>query len=222
MRKYIVLTAMLGMLAPITLIAGCGFLSRGDTVPVEKYEIAPKVTISNPPAAPCKLVVRVVNIEANTPWATEDMLYTESAHSIASFAYHRWAAPPASMLTEALVNALGASGLYRGVLGPVNPGNGDLTLAVTLQSGPLQSFTGRADEKGGNAGSSTESLVLSASFTHTQSGELIANKTFDGSMAAAADPYGGVAAANALAGKLFGEMLDWLAQTNGTLACSGT
>ncbi len=221
MRKYIVLAATLCVLAPVTLIAGCGLLSRADETPVEQYEIAPDVTMSQPPAAPCKLVVRVRNIEANTPWASDNMLYTKSEHAIASFAYHRWAAAPATLLTDTLVKTLAANGLYRGVLGPVSPGNADLTLAVTLQNGPLQSFSAPAAEKGGNSGSSTESLTLAASLTHTQSGALIAGKTFEGSESAAAGPYGGVVATNALAGRLLGEMLDWLVQTNSTLACSG-
>ncbi|MGH8224733.1 MAG: ABC-type transport auxiliary lipoprotein family protein [Gammaproteobacteria bacterium] len=220
MRKY-TLAATLCILAPVTLIAGCGLLSQGDTTPVEQYEIAPAVSMSNPPAMPCKLVVRVRNVEASTPWATDNMLYTKSEHAIASFAYHRWAATPATMLTDTLVKALAANGLYRGVLGPVSPGNADLTLAVTLRSGPVQTFSGQTDAKGGNAGESTESLTLAANLTRTQSGELVASKTFDGSEAATADPYGGVTAANALAGKLLGEMLDWLAQTNATLACGG-
>lgn len=221
MRKHVTIAAMLCTPILVASLAGCGILSRSDTTPVEHYEISPDVSMSNPPAAPCKLVVRVRNVVASTPWATDEMLYTKSEHSIASFAYHNWAATPATLLTDVLVKSLGESGLYRGVLGPVSPGNADLTLAVILQQGPLQTFPAQPNEKGGNAGSSTESLALSASLTHTQSGELVGSKTFGGSQTAAPNPYGGVVATNALAGKLLGQMLDWLAQQNATLACGG-
>ncbi|MGH8160891.1 MAG: ABC-type transport auxiliary lipoprotein family protein [Gammaproteobacteria bacterium] len=221
MRRYIMLTATVPLFASLALLAGCGLLSQPKIPPMNRYRIAP--TVVNPPAVAtaCPLVLQVRSVGASTPWATNDMLYTETTHSVASYAYHQWAADPATMLTGDLVEALGGSGLYRGVIGALSLGNADLILSVTLTKGPLQVFSARSAQagKGDSATDRTsrETLALDANLTDSETGNLIASKSFSAEQSAAPNPQGGVVAANALAGKLIGQILDWLAQTNPTI-----
>lgn len=219
MRKYVMAT--ISMIVSAALLGGCGLLSRPKTPPVNQYQIAPHVA-GGKASATCALVLQVRGVAASTPWATNNMLYTQTAHSLASYAYHQWAAEPATMLTDAIVGALDTRGLYRGVLGPASPGDSDLTLAVTLTRGPVQVFQGqtgtnRAGTKNGGSATSQEALALAVNLTEAESGKLIASKGFAAEQSAAPNAYGGVTATNALAGKLIGRMLDWLAQTNSTI-----
>ncbi|MGH8274142.1 MAG: ABC-type transport auxiliary lipoprotein family protein [Gammaproteobacteria bacterium] len=211
MRKYVIMT--ISMLASAALLGGCGLLSRPKTPPVNQYQIAPKVA-GGKASATCALVIQVRGVAASTPWATDNMLYTQTTHSLASYAYHQWAAEPSTMLTDAIVGALAARGLYRGVLGPASPGDSDLTLAVTLTRGPLQIFHGQTGTKDSGSAASQETLALAANLTEAESGKLIASKEFTAEQSAAPNAYGGVLATNAIAGKLINQMLDWLGQAN--------
>jgi ABC-type uncharacterized transport system auxiliary subunit len=221
MRRLIVVSTILSVCVAVSSLAGCGLIPKPDNTAVNQYDITPKVAARNTTTVTCAKVLEVRGVSASAPWMGTDMLYTQNKHEIKSYAYNQWAATPATMLGHALVSALKDSDLYRGVLGPSTPGSADLILAVTLNRGPLQVFPPQSGENGNTADSSREALSLSATLASMTTGQLIASKTFSDSQAANADPYGGVVAANALAGRLFGEMLDWLGKSNsGIKACS--
>lgn len=221
MRRLLAISAILFVCVAVLSLAGCGLIPKPDNTPVNKYNITPKAVAGKTSNTTCAQVLEMRGVSANAPWIGTDMLYTRNKHEIKSYAYNQWAATPATMLGHALVSALKASGLYHGVLGPSTPGNADLLLSITLDRGPLQVFPPQSGQKGDTADSSRETMSLSATLTSMTSGKLLAGKTFSDSQTANPNPYGGVVAANALAGRLFGQMLDWLAESNsGIEACS--
>lgn len=213
-------TALLVSIA-VSALAGCGLIPQPDSTPVNQYNIAPTAATANVNAATCGLVVEMREVAASAPWTSNNMLYMQGKHDIDSYAYNRWAATPATMLGHSLVGALEQSDLYRGALAPTNPGRPDLILSVNLRRGPLQVFPPQSSGDKSEPASSREELALSATLTEADSGKLVAGKRFSGTESAAPNPYGGVKAANALAGRLIEQLLGWLAETNaGIQACS--
>lgn len=205
---------------PLLLTLGaCSILPKPAANAGVRYVLAPVVVPPDRSGVRHPVVLRVRSIEAAPPYAGDALVYIKTPLAVAEFAYHRWAAPPASMLTQDLVGALSASGLYRGVLGPTDPGNADLTLAVRLTRGPVQIFPGFPDATGQAPPSSTEVLTISAVLANAINGRLIATHRFSGERRAKSSPYGGVIMANRLAGELIGQLTGWLAGINPTLDC---
>lgn len=208
------------------LLGACSILPSPKAQPITQYELAPPaasgatgaITAAQPA---CPLVLRVRDVEVNPPYATDGLLYTESPHALSSYAWHRWAATPGTMLTADVTAAVAASGLYRAVLGPTDPGDADLTLAVRLDRGPLQVFA-QATRGGaaGTPGASTEEIAITATLANSSTGAVVGTRAFSGSRSADPTPYGGVAAASQLTGSLLGDMLSWL-RGLGASACAG-
>lgn len=198
-------------------LTGCGLLPERDNTPVDVYTIAPKVAVQ-PASESCAQVLSLHNVAVSAPWTTSDMLYTQTEHQISSFAYNRWTAAPATLIGNALLESLQRSGLYRGVLNPTSPGSPDIILSISLDKGPIQIFPPQSAGKNSQATSSREVIALSASLISANSGELLASKAFSQTRQAAPNPYGGVQATNEIVGKLIGQIIDWLAQSNATIA----
>lgn len=194
------------------LLSACSVLPTAKSSPMATYTLSPIVSQVTAATAKCSAVLRVRSVQATSPWSSDGLVYSESDYRIATFAYHKWAAPPAEMLTGALVRAVATSGHYRGVLGPTDPGDASLTLAVRLVSGPLQTFSGSSAGEEAAARSSRESLALAATLAATSSGTLVASKEFADEIPAKPNPYGGVEAANKLAGQLITEIVTWLGE----------
>lgn len=201
------------------LLGACSVLPSPKSRPITLYELAPS-TASKMAAAPaaepaCPRVLRVRDVEVSPPYATDDLLYTQSPHALAAFAWHRWAATPAAMLTADITAAVAGSGQYRAVLGPTDPGTADLVLAVRLDRGPVQVFGSAPDRT-----KSTERMAMSATLANGSTGAVVGTRVFAGSHSADPTPYGGVQAASRLTGTLLREMLTWMRGTQAS-ACGG-
>ena len=214
MRRLILCSAIL-------LVSGCGLLSQPKPQPLTQYQLTPVPASGMATAAAsrmtpaCMQVVRVRGVEASPPFAGDSLLYTETPQVLGSFAWHRWATPPATMLTDDILDQVAASGLYRAVLGPTDPGQAGLVLAVRINRGPLQVFAGG---KGGSRRSS-EQLSYTATLANAGDGTVIGTRVFAASRDADPTPYGGVKAANAIVRQLDGQLLDWLRQLSTDQAC---
>lgn len=206
------------------LLGACSILPSPKTRPVTQYELAPPPASAQAGAVgepACPLVLRVRDVEVSPPYATDGLLYTQAPHELASYAWHRWAAAPATMLTVDITAAVAGSGLYRAVLGPTDPGDADFTLAVRLDKGPLQVFPPAADGgKAENPATSSEQLAITATLANSSTGAVVGTRAFSGSRSADPTPYGGVKAASELTGGLLGDMLTWLRGLD-TAACGG-
>lgn len=216
MRRLILCSAIL-------LVSGCGLLSQPKPQPMTQYQLTPVPASAAPVAnaatgmapAPCTKVLRVRSVQANPPYASDSLLYSETPQVLDSFAWHRWATPPANMLTSDILGVVSGSRLFRAVLGPEDPGEADLVLAVRVDRGPLQVFSGSA----GGSRRSTEQLTYTATLTNTGNGQVIGTRVFSASLAADPTPYGGVKAANAIVARLNGQLLSWLREMSTGTAC---
>jgi ABC-type uncharacterized transport system auxiliary subunit len=198
----------------VLLCSGCGILSKPETRQMTRYQLAtvavtPGTSAAMPATAPvaCDRVLRVQDVEAAPPYASDSLLYSETPQVISSFAWHRWATQPATMLTSDLLAAVSGANLYRSVLGPTDPGQADLLLAVRVNEGPIQVFSR------GNGGDkkSVERLSLTATLTNANNGAVLGTRVFSASRKAAPNPYGGVEAANAMVRQMNSDVLAWLA-----------
>lgn len=205
----------------VLLISGCGLLSQPKPEPSTQYQLTPvsasSMAASASQAAPaCMKVLRIRGVEANPPYASDNLLYTETSQVLSRFAWHRWATPPATMLTGDILARVTASGVYRAVLGPTDPGEAGWVLAVRINRGPLQVFTGG---QGGSKRQSTELLDYTATLADASDGSVIGTRVFSGSRAADPTPYGGAQAASAIVAQLDGELVDWLRGVSTEAAC---
>lgn len=216
MRRLILCSAIL-------LVSGCGLLSQPKPQPMTQYQLTPVPASATAAAhaatamapAPCTQVLRVRSVQANPPYASDSLLYSETPQVLDSFAWHRWATPPANMLTSDILGVVSGSGLFRAVLGPQDPGEAGLVLAVRMDRGPLQVFTA---SQGGSRRSS-EQLSYTATLTNTGTGKVLGTRVFSASLAADPTPYGGVKAANAIVARLNDQLLSWLRQMSTGAAC---
>ena len=199
----------------VLFFSGCSILSKPEARQTTRYQLgsaatAPQAASAAVPATvsvACDRVLRVQHVEAPPPYAGDDLLYSETPQVISSFAWHRWATPPATMLTSDLLAAISGAKLYRSVLGPTDPGQADLLLAVRINEGPIQVFS-----KGKNGDSqSVERLGYTATLTNANTGAVLGTRVFSASREAKPNPYGGVRAANALVRSMDSDMLAWLA-----------
>lgn len=214
MRKLLI------FMAP-AFLGACSILPSPKSHPISQYELAPpsaSTLTAGATHAVCPLVVRVRSVASSPPYATTDMLYMQSPHEISSYAWHRWVATPATMLTRDIAAAVTSSGGYRAVLGPTDPGDADLTLAVRLDEGPLQVFSA-TEKTDAPSRASTERLSFTAILTETAGGTVLSSRRFSASVAADPTPYGGVVAAGKLTDQLVGELVHWLNKLRAGAAC---
>lgn len=100
------------VIAGLLVGGGCG----QPPVVLQRYllEYAP------PPAgrqAPLAEGVRVELFEAPQYLSSPSMVYRPRPYEIKAYAYNRWQAPPAALVTDMLLRDLRASGLFQGVFG---------------------------------------------------------------------------------------------------------
>jgi ABC-type uncharacterized transport system auxiliary subunit len=94
-------------------LAGCVTLSR-PAPPTFEYRLDYPAPGGGADALP--VAVRVARFHAAEPYSRTEIVYREGEHRVSSYAYHRWATEPASMIATLVARDLGASGEYRAVL----------------------------------------------------------------------------------------------------------
>jgi ABC-type uncharacterized transport system auxiliary subunit len=130
-------------------------------------------------------------------FATARMVYQREAHRLEPFAYSRWAEPPAPMVQAALVDGLERSGLFAAVLAAPAAVPPDLRLESD-ELRVVQQFDGEA---------SHVEISLDARLVDLHRPRLLAAQRLSASVPAAADPGGGVAAANRALAELVDDLV---------------
>ena len=200
----------------VLLFSGCSILSKPEAHQITRYQLGAAASTSatavaaGPASTACNRVLRIQDVEAAPPYAGDGLMYSDSPHAISSFAWHRWATTPATMLTADLLATVSNANLYRSVLGPTDPGQADLLLAVRMNEGPIQVFSTGSD----GSKQSVEQLSYTATLTNAGTGAVLGTRVFSGSRKAEPNPYGGVKAADAMVRKLNADMLSWLKSLN--------
>ncbi len=155
--------------------------------------------------------LRVAAPSAAAGFGGPDMRYSETAGTIATFAYHRWAAPPARMLGPLLVQTLSDSGLFETVLAADSPAAAPLQLDTQLVA-LLQRVDGTQ---------SHVHLVVRSSLSNLRTHrQLAAHRFVIDTPAKAATPEAGVQATDAAIARWNHELVDWLDGVAHTGRCS--
>ena len=123
---------MRSMISIFLVMAGC-LANAGcvSTRPVHYYTLGAAPPPANP-GNPGGLILLVGNIE--TPEALQDgrIRYRAGSNEAGAYEYHRWTERPGSMVRNALIRALRASGKYQRVLESGSSTNGDYLLRGKL------------------------------------------------------------------------------------------
>lgn len=117
------------------LLPACSFLGPVKTPPVHTYVLAADKTSmqSFTHRAKTKKILLISAPTADASYQTTQMIYTLRPFTYNSFAYHRWAAPPADMLASALVDSLQNSRCFDAVVMPPFSGTTDAILDTRLR-----------------------------------------------------------------------------------------
>ena len=195
-RKFRVPTLLLGILLAFP---GCALLPRPPqamtllTLEVPAAAPAPKIRKGNP-------VLQIAPVAAVTALQGSDFLYRRGGPVVHRFARHRWLAPPAELIDQALMEHLAP----RLPFTVVRPGQGVMppaTLNLTLLR-LEQVFTGEGSEI---------HLVLQAQLVDRDRGRVVGTRLFRYRQPAPeASPRGGAEAAGIALGRFFTELRRWL------------
>lgn len=125
--------ALLAAVMLVFGVAGCSVLPQRQTPhALTTYRItAPTVHPAAKTRSSCP-ALRISSPTAVAGFSGPAMRYSETPGTIAPFAFHRWAAPPASMLGPILVQTMSDSGLFATVLDSNSPGTAPLQLNTQL------------------------------------------------------------------------------------------
>lgn len=184
-------------------LGGCSVLSQRPpphTLSAYRITLPPSTDKPAVETAVCP-PLRVAVPTAAAGFGGSDMRYSETADSIAAFAYHRWAAPPARMLGPLLVQTLSDSGLFETVLASDSPAAAPLQLDTQLVA-LLQRVDGVQ---------SHVHLIVRSSLSNLQTHRQLAARRFViDTPAKAATPEAGVQATDAAIARWNHELVAWL------------
>lgn len=139
---------LLLFLFSITLTA-CSFMGPVKTPPVHTYVLAADKTAGpsriRSHTGKTKKILLISLPTADASYQTTQMIYTLRPFTYSSFAYHRWAAPPADMIASALADSLQNSGCIDAVVMPPFSGNVNATLDTRLRI-LQQEFNGKTSQ----------------------------------------------------------------------------
>ncbi|WP_455384889.1 ABC-type transport auxiliary lipoprotein family protein [Acidihalobacter prosperus] len=192
------------LLAAATLalgLAGCSVLPQR---PPPHALTAYRITLPSPSqtktAAACPSV-RVAMPTAAAGFGGPSMRYSESPGTVASFAFHRWAAPPARMFEPLLIRSLSDSGLFQSVLAADAPAAAPLQLDTQLVT-LLQRVSGTQSQV---------HLVVRASLSDLRSHRQLSARRFAvDTPADAATPAAGARATDVAVAQMTHELIGWL------------
>jgi cholesterol transport system auxiliary component len=141
------------------------------------------------------------------------MAYSTEPKRLDYFAYHEWAAPPATMLKSLMERQLDASGMFRFVIADLPGIQADLRLDLNLLL-LQQNF---------DNGSSSVQLAIKVTLAEPGTRSLVASETFDyEEIAPGADAESGVDAANRATGQLLMDLQSFIDNALDKTVCSNT
>lgn len=115
------------------------------------------------------------------------IIYIRQPHQLQYFAQSEWVDTPARMLAPLLVAALSGSGAFKAVVMSPSAATGDLRLDTEIV---------RLAQRFDGAGGSTVHLTVRATLVDNPTRKVRGTREFDAQVAAGADAYSGVVAAN--------------------------
>lgn len=191
----------------LTLLGGCAAVSRQAPFP-RHYTLAGATRptpLARQPGPAAQRSLQVARIVA-APWLQDTGIHYRLEyrhdHSIASYANSDWVASPATLLEEAVQNALAANGAWRVVVGPGSPARTDFSLQIRLDDF-AQAFTSPGQSRG--------VLDATATLIDNRDERAIAQRHFHvETEAPSADAAGGVQALGEAGRRFTMQLAGWL------------
>jgi cholesterol transport system auxiliary component len=189
--------------ALLVALAACSLTGREPSAPTT-YDFGPQPAYgkSNPPIPGALLIPPVIS----PAWLDEaDIVYRllyEDSQRPQAYARSRWAADPASLLTDRLRSRFAA--VSGGVVTPGYSAHSDYTLRVEIED-----FSQRFDAPGQSRGSLRARVTLLGS----QDRKLVAQRVFDLERPAAPNAAGAVKALTEATDAFLEEVVNWTVQT---------
>src|SRR5262245_28803858 len=94
-------------------VVGCFSTFKSPRPDVHEYRLdyePPKIQ-----GSPLPVVLHLAGLRAGSIYSRESIVYRDGRYETGTYYYHRWVAPPASMIGDLLARDFAASGLYRAV-----------------------------------------------------------------------------------------------------------
>jgi len=175
----------------VTVFIAFLFLNGCSLAPVQQQNVASytlngisQLKLRNKPTHSTLLVSRTI---ASPGYQTSEMIYTTQPFQLQTFAFNRWVAPPAQMLTPLLVQSLRHTGVFNDVISAPAAAQTSYQLNTNLLS-LKQDFTKNPSQI---------DIQLQVSLINSKTNSIVASHKFKQTMATDENtPYAGVIAAN--------------------------
>jgi len=190
----------------LLLLAGCSVLKPTATAPPAFYALDNTHAPARPPAVAARNAptLMVTTPRAAAGFDSQRIIYVRAAHQLEYFANSEWVDPPARMLSALLVGAIERSGAFRAVVSTPASAAGELRLDTELVRLQHEFLTQPSRVR----------FTLRATLVDERSRRVLAWREFDTSVvAASADPYGGVVAANRAVHDVLEQLAAFCAET---------
>ncbi len=175
-------------------LSSCGPAKVPD---ISSYVISGQALQANRPVSRTNKTLLVATPTASSGYDTSKMIYVQIPYKLRSFATNRWVAPPSQMLMPMIAQSIRNRGYFRAVVTPPYSGNTNYILTVNLL----------ALEQDFYQPTSVVRLVMQATLTNSQTGQVLASRRFvQLSRAPENNPYSGVLATNRAAAKISREI----------------
>ena len=183
------------------LLHGCGVLPNRTEEPMHTFALSAEIPTETQSVRPRSGTLLVNLPRAQSGFNTQRMAYVKRDHELNYFAVNQWAETPAHMLLPLLVKALEKTNQWEAVVQMPSPVRGDYQLIpenLLLQ----HEFTQEP---------SRVRIHLRLQLIRLKNFHVLATREFTVlENAKSDDPYGGVQAANAAAGKFLKHISEWL------------
>ena len=173
----------------LTLLGACSMLGGTEEPPPAFYSLSGAQPVTASPAArPNSAPTLVVNPPRAAPgFDSQHIIYVREPYQLEYFAHSEWVDTPARMLAPSIVAAIEGTGAFRAVVLAPSAAAGDLRLDVEIIR--LQHEFDKSPSRA--------RFTLRAYLVDNDSRQVLAWREFDDTvLAAEANPYGGVMAAN--------------------------
>ena len=185
--------------------SGCSLAGMSEREPVATYLLAPPALSAQTAASAGCASLGVALAQPAPGFASTRMAYQREAYRLDYFAFAQWVDTLPRMVLPVTVSALERSGLFAQVL----PGAGGVSADLQLRTDELSVLQIFSDDEA----DSQLRVRLRATLLGGNGRELLGTWPVEATAAAAANPRGGVAAANQAFARAFEQLMQHLADS---------
>jgi len=202
--KILFATTRLLLLPLLLTLGACGSLLPKPAPPPAFFALN---AVANRPAVAVAVATSAPTLIVNPPQAAAGfdsarIIYVRQPHQLQYFAQSEWVDTPARMLAPLLVTALQRGGAFKAVVSSPSAAAGELRLDTEIV---------RLQQDLDAAGGSAVRFTLRATLVDNLTRKVRGTREFEASVAASADAYAGVVAANSAVQTVLSQVADFAA-----------